>query len=99
LARNRQNEDQLGGFYLIFYFLVGLGFEVSFALAKEVLYCLSHTSSSFCSGYFGAGISQMICLGWPHAMILQISASQVARITGVSHQSLANLKFFMLNFQ
>jgi hypothetical protein len=24
-------------------------------LAKQVLYCLNHTSSPFCSGYFGNG--------------------------------------------
>jgi hypothetical protein len=28
-----------------------------FALAKQVLYCLSPTSSPFCSGYFGDGVS------------------------------------------
>jgi hypothetical protein len=27
-----------------------------------------------------------ICLGWPCSWILSISASQVARITGMSHQ-------------
>jgi hypothetical protein len=36
-----------------FFFLVGLGLT----LAKQVLYCLGHTSSPFCSGYFGDGIS------------------------------------------
>jgi hypothetical protein len=35
---------------------VRLEFEPQgFALAKQVLYCLSHSSSSFCSGYFGDG--------------------------------------------
>jgi hypothetical protein len=34
-------------------FLVGLGFKFSFELAKQALYCLSYTSSPFCSGYFG----------------------------------------------
>jgi hypothetical protein len=29
----------------------------SFTLAKQVLYHFSHTSSSFCSGYFGDGVS------------------------------------------
>jgi hypothetical protein len=27
------------------------------ALAKKVIYCLSHTSSPFCSGYFADGDS------------------------------------------
>jgi hypothetical protein len=43
---------------------------------------LSHTSSAFCSGYFGDGVSWTICLGWPCTEILLISASQVARIIG-----------------
>jgi hypothetical protein len=33
------------------------------------------------------GASQTICPGWPQTEILLISASQIARITGVSHQS------------
>jgi hypothetical protein len=37
-------------------FLVGLEFEFrASTLAKQVLYCLNHTSSPFCSGYFGDG--------------------------------------------
>jgi hypothetical protein len=31
------------------------------------------------------GVSQTICLGWPRTMILLILASQVTRITGMSH--------------
>jgi hypothetical protein len=38
-----------------FSFLMGLGFELGFALAKQMLYHLNHYSSSFCSGYFGDG--------------------------------------------
>jgi hypothetical protein len=41
-----------------------------FALAKQALYCLSHTSSPFCSDYFGDGILKAICPGWPLTMIL-----------------------------
>jgi hypothetical protein len=33
-------------------------------------------------------VSQNICLDWPRTMILLISASQVARITGISHHAL-----------
>jgi hypothetical protein len=47
-----------------------------FALAKQVFYLLSHTSSSFCP--------VILEMGWPGIMILLISASQVARIIGVS---------------
>jgi hypothetical protein len=34
----------------------GVGTQ-GFTLANQVLYCLSHTSSLFCSGYFGDGVS------------------------------------------
>jgi hypothetical protein len=48
-------EDQIGGG--VFSFLVGLGFKLKTSnLEKQVLYCLSHTSSPFCSGYFGDGV-------------------------------------------
>jgi hypothetical protein len=65
-----------------------------FTLAKQTLYCLSHTSSAFCSGYFGDEVLWTICSNWLRVMILLISASKVARITGVSHQCPAN--FYLL---
>jgi hypothetical protein len=35
--------------FTVYYFLVGLGFELgALALAKQALYCLSHTSSPLC---------------------------------------------------
>jgi hypothetical protein len=57
--------------------------------AKQMLYNLSHVSSPFCCGYFGYGV----CPSWPQIMILSILASQVARITGVSHLHLAIVDF------
>jgi hypothetical protein len=57
-----------------------------FTLAKQVLYSLSCTSSPFCSGYFGDWVSRTICLGCSPTSTIPISASQVAGITGVSHQ-------------
>jgi hypothetical protein len=51
----------------------------------HLLYCLSHTSSPFCSGYFGDGVLRTICLGWLQTLILLISASQLARIIDVNH--------------
>jgi hypothetical protein len=65
-----------------FFFFVGLGFE--FRALHLQNRCLSHTSSPFCPGYFGDGVLQTLCLGWP-CTIFPISASQVARITGVSY--------------
>jgi hypothetical protein len=67
--------------------LGGIGiWTEDFALTKQTFYSLSHTSSPFCSGYFGDGISWTICPGWLQTMILLISASQVSRIIGMSHQ-------------
>jgi hypothetical protein len=89
-----------------FYFLVRLGFEQvlffgatwiwtqSFNLAKQVIYCLSHASSTFCSGYFGDRVSHTICLDCPRTMSLLISTSQVARITGISYQHSAYVQVF-----
>jgi hypothetical protein len=43
------------------------------------------------SGEWGrGGFSRTISTGWPRTENLPVSASQVARITGVSHQSPAN---------
>jgi hypothetical protein len=65
--------------------LVGLGFELKAS-------CLQSRCSAgwsiplvhFCSGYFGDGISWTIFSDWPQTAILSISASQVAKIIGLS---------------
>jgi hypothetical protein len=49
-----------------------------FMLAKQEIFHLRHTSSPFCSGYFGDGVSQTVCPGWLPTEILLISDSQVA---------------------
>jgi hypothetical protein len=61
-----------------------------FMLVKQGLYRFSHMSSPLCSGYFGDRVSHSVCLGWPQPTVLLISASQVTRITGVRHRSLAH---------
>jgi hypothetical protein len=66
-------------------------------VAKQALYHLSHSSSPFCSGYFGDEISWTICPGWPRTTIHLISASQVARITVMNHQHLAKNGCFWIN--
>jgi hypothetical protein len=48
----------------------------------------------FCFGYFQDRVSRTIFLGWIRTVILLISASQVARITGVSHQHLTTSPIF-----
>jgi hypothetical protein len=52
-------------------------------------FSLSHSSSPLCNGYFWDRVLQTICLGWLLTVNLLISASWVARITGVNHWCLA----------
>jgi hypothetical protein len=47
--------SQFLGFF--FFFFGGTGvLTKGFVFAKQALYCFSHTSSPFCSGYFGTGV-------------------------------------------
>jgi hypothetical protein len=58
-------------------------------------YTLSHsTSPFFCDRFFGDRVSRTVCLGWIGIVILLVSASSVARITGISHQCPANAHKF-----
>jgi hypothetical protein len=63
-------------------------------LTKQLLYHISHTCSPFFSGYFGDGEKYLSRL--PSNSEPQISAYQVARITGVSHWCLAKNSFLRL---
>jgi hypothetical protein len=68
------------GFEGQFFFFFFCGTEIwmqGFTLAKQALYWLSHTTSPFCSGYFGDGVFRTLCLDWPWILILLISVSQV----------------------
>jgi hypothetical protein len=57
-------------FIIIAFFWEGITLWTQvFTLAKQAFYCLNHTSSPF---YFGDGISQTNCLGWPQTAILPI---------------------------
>jgi hypothetical protein len=78
----------------LFYFWWDWVWIQGFVLAKQALYSLNHTSSPFRSHYFGNGVLQTICLQWSQTIILLISASQVATITGVSYQPPAWLPLF-----
>jgi hypothetical protein len=44
------------GIVTFFFFFFFWDWGLNFALTKWVLYHLSHTSSPFCSGYFGGGV-------------------------------------------
>jgi hypothetical protein len=57
-----------------FFFWWDWGLNSGFEFAKQVLCHVSHTSSPFCSGYFGNVISLTVCPGWPWTWILLISA-------------------------
>jgi hypothetical protein len=62
-----------------------MGLVVYIVLAKQVLYHLTQTSSPFWSDYFG---DRGLMNYFPRLalnLLLPISASKVARITGVSH--------------
>jgi hypothetical protein len=54
-------------------------------------FTLRHSISPFLWWVFWDRVLWTICPGWLRTMILLISASQVARITGVSHQHLARV--------
>jgi hypothetical protein len=69
-----------------FIFTFWCDWSLNSGLWKVVLYCLSHTSSSFFSSYFGEEILLTICQGWAQTMILLILVSWVIRMTGVNHQ-------------
>jgi hypothetical protein len=69
-------------------------------LSGEVISCLwflfeslSHSSSPFCSDYFGDRDLMNYLPSW--SQILPISASQVARIIGMNHQHLVINNFFI----
>jgi hypothetical protein len=83
--------------YLFFGFVFSFGttgvWTQGYEYAKQLLYPLSHTSSPFCPGYSGDSVLWTICPCWPQTLILPISASQVARITGVGHWCLTNVYF------
>jgi hypothetical protein len=67
------------------------GGVLGFAL---MAYTLSQsTSPFFVMGFFQDRVSQTICLGWLRTAILKFSASQVARITGVSHWCQSKVRY------
>jgi hypothetical protein len=84
-------------YFILFIYLLILGL----GLLKQALCCLNHTSRPFHSGYFGDGGLVNCVLGWPQTAVFNISASQVARITGTSLSFyFCALKWsFELNFQ
>jgi hypothetical protein len=77
-------------FFGCFGFLVGLGFE----LRALCLQNRHHTSVHFALFILEMGVLKLISPGYPQTMILEISASQVPRITDESHHCPVNNTFF-----
>jgi hypothetical protein len=78
-------------FFFFFFFYVAVGFEFRAShLVGRCSYHVSHSASLFffVMGFFQGKVLGTICLGWLWIAILLISASWVAKITGVSHQHL-----------
>jgi hypothetical protein len=66
-------------------------------LARQMFCHLNHSISIFfVLGCQSQGrVSWTICLGWPWTTILLISASWIARITGINHRHLARIFFYL----
>jgi hypothetical protein len=78
-------------------FLTAPWFELSASqLLGRCFYCLSHSSIPFWNGFFQDRVLWSICWGWLRIAILLISASWVARITGMSHWSQVSRPHFLL---
>jgi hypothetical protein len=52
------------------------------------------SAPQLCQAIDWDGVLRTVCPGWPWTLILPISASQAARITGMSHQCLADFFYF-----
>jgi hypothetical protein len=70
---------------LIFFFLVGLGFEPRTSCLQSWHSTATATPPVHFSSYFGVGVLQTLCWGCSRTSVLPISTSQVARITGLKH--------------
>jgi hypothetical protein len=82
-----QSLAQVQHFTHFFGFFGGTGVWIwGFMLAKHTLLLESHLKFILL-WLFWRWVWKTICLGWPQTTILPTSASQVARITGVSHWS------------
>jgi hypothetical protein len=79
------------------WFPAGLRFELrTWHLLGRYSTTWTTPSALFCVEYFWDRVFQNICPSWPQTVFLLISASLVAKITGVSYQHLAALVIFEL---
>jgi hypothetical protein len=82
--------------YRAFFNLVGMGFELRALSLQSRSTIWATPPVHFALVILEMGVLQTICLDWPWTVILLISASQVARITGVSHWCPAWIELFVL---
>jgi hypothetical protein len=74
--------------FLVFFFVWWTGvWTQDLVLTKQHCTAWAISPVPFCSGYFGdgGGSHKLFCPSWSWSMILLTLASQVPRITGVSH--------------
>jgi hypothetical protein len=88
----------------IFLLLLGLGLEIRashlFQACKAGALSLEHIFSPGYSGYFRDGVPWTVCSDWPQTTIHLISASQEAKIIGVSHWCLpGSMEYLFLSLQ
>jgi hypothetical protein len=76
--------------YLFIYLFIIFGRTQGLILTKQVLYCLNHFSSSFCSFWDG----QNICPSWPQNLDPPDLSLLLARVTDVSHLCLTCFGYF-----
>jgi hypothetical protein len=83
-------------YFVFFFFCLGLGFELRASQLQSRCSTAGATPPvRFALVILEMRVSRTICLSWPRTIILPISASQVARITGVSHQLLVTCFYFI----
>jgi hypothetical protein len=54
---------------------------------------LSHTSSEFCSDYFGDEVLQTVCLGWLHTPLRSLLTVGVVRPFPSHHKSFSQCAY------
>jgi hypothetical protein len=78
--------DELVSFLFWQYWVWTQTWTQGLVFARQVLYHLSHTFSPFyVMGFFEIGSPELFTRGWLRTSVLWLSASWVARTTGVSH--------------
>jgi hypothetical protein len=81
---------------VFFFCFSGTGFELRLHTCKAGILPFEPYFQSISLWLFWRWVSKSICLNWLQTMILPISASHVARITGHEHECLASAIFLKI---